>query len=160
MPITYRKILKEDNPILAKMIRSIFEIYDAPRSGTVYSDPTTDDLHTIFQKKGSSLNVADSDGLAIGCCGVFPTKGLPVGYVELVKFYLDSNFHGRGIGKKLFELTMEDAVTLGYNHIYIESLPHFSRALNIYEKYGFRRIEKPLGNSSHTSCNIWMEKIL
>lgn len=160
MAITYRKILKEDNPILAKMIRSIFEIYNAPRSGTVYSDPTTDDLHTIFQKEGSSLNVADSDGLAVGCCGVFPTKGLPEGYVELVKFYLNSNFHSRGIGKKLFELTIEDAVALGYYYIYLESLPHFSRALNIYEKYGFRRIENPLGNSCHTSCNIWMEKIL
>lgn len=160
MPVTYRKILKEDNHVLAKMIRKIFEIYDAPRSGTVYSDPTTDDLHTLFQKEGSSLNVAVYDGVAVGCCGVYPTEGLPEGYTELVKFYLDSNFHGMGIGKKLFDITLEDAVMLGYDHIYLESLPHFSSALRIYENCGFRRIDNPLGNSCHTSCNIWMEKSL
>jgi putative acetyltransferase len=158
MSVTYRKILKEDNPVLAKMIRSLFEIYDAPRSGTVYSDPTTDNLNSLFQKEGSTLNVAVSDGLAIGCCGVFPTEGLPEGYVELVKFYLDSEYHGIGIGKKLFDLTVEDAVMLGYDNIYLESLPHFSNALRIYENYGFRKIENPMGNSCHSSCNIWMVK--
>lgn len=158
MSVIFRKVIRKDNPFLAKMIRSLFEIFDAPRSGTVYSDPTTDDLYSLFQKEGSTLNVAVSNGLAIGCCGIFPTEGLPQGYAELVKYYLDSKYHGMGIGKKMFDQTIEDAILIGYNKIYIESLPHFSNALKIYEKYGFRRLENPMGNSCHTSCNIWMVK--
>ena len=32
----------EDNLPLAKMIREVFTEHDAPRIGTVFSDPTTD----------------------------------------------------------------------------------------------------------------------
>jgi putative acetyltransferase len=43
--ITIRTILPTDNPILAKIIRDVFIEHDAPQHGTVYSDPTTDDLY-------------------------------------------------------------------------------------------------------------------
>jgi len=40
----------EDNLLLAKLIRQVFIEYNAPQNGTVYSDPTTDDLYTLFKK--------------------------------------------------------------------------------------------------------------
>ncbi len=39
-----RKIQESDNKCLALLIRNVFEEYNAPREGTVYSDPTTDNL--------------------------------------------------------------------------------------------------------------------
>ncbi len=35
-----REVRKEDNPNLARMIRRVFKEFDAPTTGTVYSDPT------------------------------------------------------------------------------------------------------------------------
>ncbi len=50
------RINKEgDSMILAKIIREVFEEHDAPKNRTVYSDPTTDSLYTLFLAKGSAL---------------------------------------------------------------------------------------------------------
>lgn len=151
-----RKLEKEDNPYLAKMIRGVFEEFDAPRLGTVYSDPTTDDFFELFQESRSLLWVAEEEGKAVGCCGIFPTEGLEKGCAELVKFYLAAPYRAKGIGRALLQQSIYSARDLGYTSIYLESLPHFSRALGIYHNLGFRKLEKPLGNSGHTGCNVWM----
>ena len=58
------------------------------------------------------------------------------------------------------EESIEFAKNAGYQSIYIESLPEFSAAVSIYEKRGFSYLEKPLGNSGHSGCNLWMIKHL
>ena len=155
-----RKIKKVDNAELAAMIRGVFEEHDAPRQGTVYSDPTTDRLYELFGEPGSVLWVAEEQENILGCCGIFPTEGLPLGCAELVKYYLPLSTRGRGIGKALMEKSMESAKELGYKEVYIESLPAFSKAVRIYEKQGFKRLSMPLGNSGHPGCNIWMLKTI
>ena len=155
-----RQIRKADNQELAIMIRKVFEEFDAPRVGTVYSDPTTDDLHGLFKAPGSVLWVAEENGLPVGCCGIYPTTGLEKGCAELVKFYLSADERGKGTGKLLMQHSINSARKMGYESLYIESLPHFSRALGMYEALGFKALEKPLGNSGHTGCNIWMIKTL
>ena len=54
--------------------------------------------------------------------------------------------------------TIDSAKEFGYTHIYLESLPHFSKAISMYEESGFITIDKQLGNSGHSSCNVWMLK--
>jgi putative acetyltransferase len=153
-----RKILKEDNPVVAKMIRQVFIEHNAPQKGTVYSDPTTDHLFTLFQKEKSVLWVAEVNENIVGCCGVYPTDGLPEKCVELVKFYLNAKYRGKGIGKHLMEKSIQSAKDFGYTSVYIESLPEFAKAINMYKKQGFVTLDHPLGASGHTSCNIWMLK--
>lgn len=154
--ITLREVKKEDNFRLAELIRKVFDEHKAPRHGTVYSDPATDDLNSLFKKEGALLLVAEAEGQICGCCGIYPTEGLDGNTAELVKFYLDSNYRGMGIGKTLMEKCIEAAKSMGYKKLYIESMPEFSHAVRIYEKQGFRNIGHPLGNSGHTSCSIWM----
>jgi putative acetyltransferase len=155
-----RRIEKKDNLALAKMIRKVFEEHDAPKKGTVYSDPITDNLYELFQTPGSILWVAEINNEIIGCCGVFPTNGLPVNCAELVKFYLSQDVRGKGIGKKLMQKSIQSAKDFKYTQLYLESLPQFSKAVSIYEKQGFEKLNQPLGNSGHITCNIWMLKEL
>ncbi len=155
-----RKVKKEDNVPLANMIRKVFVEFDAPRTGTVFSDPTTDRLYELFQTENSLLWVAEIDHEAVGCCGIYPTIGLPENHVELVKFYLSAQWRGRGIGKLLMEKSIASARAIGYSALYLESLPDFSTAVRMYEKQGFVTLQQPLGDSGHTSCNIWMLKQL
>jgi putative acetyltransferase len=160
MSIIYREVQKTDNAILAPLIRAVFIEHNAPRLNTVYSDPTTDDLFGLFQVEKSILYVAEVDGEIAGCCGIYPTEGLPQGYAELVKFYLRAEYRGKGIGKQLIEKCFDNAKQFGYSGIYIESFPNFSQAVYLYEKLGFKSIPNPLGNSGHTACTIWMIKEL
>ncbi|RPI45232.1 MAG: GNAT family N-acetyltransferase [Bacteroidetes bacterium] len=156
----YREVERGDNPLLARMIREVFEEHEAPRVGTVYSDPTTDDLYGLFRKERSVLFVAEIDGKPAGCCGVYPSAGLPVGVAELVKFYLAAGARGKGTGRKLMELSIRKAREFGYKQLYLESLPQYARAIGIYEKQGFTPLERPMGKWEHNACNIWMIKEL
>lgn len=155
-----RQIKKDDNLSLATMIREVFHEHDAPQQGTVYSDPTTDNLFDLFQTEKSILWVAEIDNEVVGCCGIYPTIGLQKNCVELVKFYLSAKSRGKGIGKTLMEKSIESAREFGYTELYLESLPIYSKAVRIYEKQGFVKLEKPLGDSGHTTCDIWMLKEL
>ncbi|TYP97923.1 putative acetyltransferase [Tenacibaculum adriaticum] len=158
MKVTIRQIEQKDNASLANMIRTVFEQHNAPKEGTVYTDPTTNNLYELFRTPKSILWVAEVNSKAIGCCGIYPTIGLEKDCVELVKFYLSEDARGKGIGKQLMQKSVESAKELGYNQIYLESLPVFSKAVGMYEKLGFERLVKPLGESGHTTCNIWMLK--
>jgi putative acetyltransferase len=158
--IIIREISEEDNASLAKMIRSVFEEYDVPRQGTVYSDASTDDLFRLFRKAKSTLWVLAVNNHAEGCCGIYPTEGLAENCAELVKFYLSKKVRGKGFGKELMEKSIESARQFGYKYLYLESFPHFAKAVSIYEKQGFGKLEHPLGNSGHCACTIWMMKEL
>jgi putative acetyltransferase len=155
-----RKVIKEDNAALATLIRDVFDEYNAPKQCTVYSDPTTDDLYTLFQHERSVLWTALLNNKILGCCGIYPTEGLEEDYAELAKFYLLKEARGKGIGKQLMLLCFQSAKEFGYKKIYLESFPEFSEAIGMYEKYGFTRLNEPLGNSGHTACTIWMIKDL
>ncbi len=160
MDFTIRTVQLADNSELAEVIRSCFHDFNAPTKGTVYEDPTTDDLFSLFQTEKSMLFVAESKGKVLGCCGLYPTSGLEKYTIELVKFYLAKEFRNKGIGKKLFETCLIEAQKLSFDYVYIESLPEFSAAVELYKAYEFHHLDKPLGNSGHTGCNIWMKKKL
>ncbi|HLP93843.1 MAG TPA: GNAT family N-acetyltransferase [Saprospiraceae bacterium] len=155
-----RKVQKEDEPQLAALIRAVFEEHNAPTEGTVYSDPTTDHLYDLFQAERAVLWVAAVNGELVGCCGVYPTEGLPNDTAELVKFYILSKARGIGIGKQLMEKAISSAGAFGYRNIYLESMPEFAKAVSIYQKLGFHSLDSAMGNSGHTSCTIWMLKSL
>jgi putative acetyltransferase len=157
---TIRKIGKEDNPVLASIIRRTFEEFKANTAGTVYEDPTTDDLYRLFDREDAVCWVAVVNGEIGGCAGIYPTEGLPAGCCEFVKFYLAPPARGKGIGGQLMDTCVQSAKELGYTHIYLESLPTFSKAIGLYTKAGFSHLTAPLGNSGHFGCNIWMIKQL
>jgi len=158
--IVIRQVSATDNAPLAKVIRDVFHEYEAPREGTVYTDPTTDHLYELFHTPKSALFVAELNNKVIGCCGIYPTKGLPDGCTEIVKFYISNEGRGQGYGKLLYKACEDAAIALNYNQLYIESIPQFNTAIGIYEKLGFQSLTAPLGNSGHFGCNIWLLKTL
>jgi len=160
MEIQIRKINEGDNAAIAALIRKVLTEFKRNQDGTVFTDPTTDDLFSLFNTKNSIYWIAEAQGEILGGCGIYPTEGLPEGCAELVKFYLSPESRGKGIGKKLLEQSFESAKTMGFNQLYLESFPEFLTAIALYEKYGFKYRSEALGNSGHFACNVWMVKDL
>jgi putative acetyltransferase len=160
MAVTVRKIEAADNKATAEMIRTILREFKIDKPGTVYTDPTTDDLSTLFEQPGSAYWIAEEDGEIIGGCGIYPTAGLPDGCVELVKLYTSAASRGKGVGKLLMEKSIESAQHFGYNEVYLESFPELTTAIYMYEKAGFKKLSAALGNSGHYACNVWMLLVL
>lgn len=149
-----------DNIALAKVIRAALKEFGANKPGTVYFDASTDTLYEVFRAPRSVYFVATINDIVVGGSGIYPTENLPQGTCELVKLYLDPSARGTGLGKQLMEMSLQWAKENGYNQVYLESMPELSKAVSIYEKLGFKRIDHPLGNSGHSGCDIWMTKQL
>ena len=153
----FRTIEQRDNATIAKIIRSSLDSHGLGIPGTVYTDPTTDDLYTLFKNKDSIYYIAEEGGKVLGGCGLFPTKGLPDGYIELVKLYLSDEAKGQGLGEKLMRHCITWAKKKGYTHLYLETINELSSAIKLYKKLSFKHIDHPLGDSGHNACEIWMQ---
>ena len=159
-PVTIRTIQPADNPALAVIIRNALTEFGANKPGTVYYDATTDALYNLFQQQGSIYYVAEANGELMGGAGIFPSPGLPADTCELVKMYLSPNARGKGIGKMLIEKALQFAQNAGYLKVYIETMPELRKAMSVYEKFGFKYLDGPMGNTGHFGCEIWMLKEL
>lgn len=159
--VVIRKIQPQDNPLIAKIIRTALEEYGEAQPGTVYTDPTTDHIYENFKTTAKSAYfIAEINGEVIGGSGIFPTKNLPDGYAELVKIYLKTEYRAKGIGRQLMNKSITFAAEKGYSHLYIESFPSLTEAIDLYKKVGFKMINKRMGDSGHFACNVWMSKKL
>lgn len=158
--INIRKLCEADNASIASIIREVLREFGANKPGTVYFDPTTDDLYHLFSEPDSAYFIAEVGGSVVGGCGVFPTPGLPEGCCELVKLYLLPAIRGRGLGLMLIEKCFQKAINLGYVQMYLETMPELHNAIGIYEKAGFTYLPGPLGKSGHFGCDLWMSKNL
>ena len=160
MSIIIRPIEQKDNVKIAAIIRAILTEHGMNKPGTVFTDPTTDQLFELFKTPNSFYWVVEDGDKILGGCGVYPTEGLPEGCIELVKLYLSKELRGEGLGKKLMEMSTEKAKELGFNQIYLESMPELNSAVGLYEKLGYKVLENPLGQSGHFACDLWMVKEL
>ena len=154
--IIIRKLELKDNTALAAIIRNSLAEHGANKPGTVFFDPTTDDLESLFRESGSWYFVAELNEKVLGGAGIFPSAGLPDGICELVKMYLIPDARRIGLGRKLISMCLDKATENGYTQIYLETLPELKQAVKVYEKFGFTYLKGPLGNTGHFGCNVWM----
>jgi putative acetyltransferase len=161
MSITIRPIQLTDNAEMANIIRTSLEEFNANKPGTVYFDNATDHLFEIFATTPNSIYfVVEQEEKIFGGGGVFPTENLPDKTCELVKMYLTKSARGLGLGRMLIEHCMSAAKQLGYDKMYLETMPELINAIKLYQLYGFQNLNHSLGNSGHCGCGIWMLKEL
>ena len=158
--ISIEKIQQGDNPAIAKLIREVLTEFGANKPGTVFTDPTTDNLHLLFQTPKAHYFIAKDKGNIVGGCGIYPTKGLPEGCVELVKLYVAKSHRSIGLGKQLMEKSIAAAISEGYRELYLETLPELHVAVGLYEHLGFEYLNQPYGDSGHFACDLWMRKLI
>ena len=156
--VIIREIHPADNPSLAIIVRSTLAEFGANKPGTVYYDPTTDHLFELFQKENSIYYVALINNDIVGGAGIFPSAGLEKDTCELVKMYLLPPARGIGLGKHLIDRCIQFAKDAGYKHVYLETMPELKTAVGVYEKFGFRYLDGPRGNTGHFGCDVWMMK--
>jgi len=158
--IQIRLIDKNDNKVLASIIRNALKEFGANKPGTVYFDDSTDKLFELFQQAKSAYHVAIINNEVVGGGGIFYTPGLDEDTCELVKLYLSPASRGLGVGKLLMKQCLHTAKELGFKKVYLETMPELTSAIPMYEKFGFTYLKTPMGNSGHGGCDIWMLKEL
>jgi putative acetyltransferase len=146
----------EDDSELANIIRATLTEFGLNKPGTVYYDKETDHLSEVFKTQGSVYYVARNGKKILGGAGIYPSNGLPEQTCELVKMYLVPEARNMGLGSLLIQKAIQFAKKAGYSQIYLESMPELNKALSTYARFGFQRLDKPLGNTGHFGCDVWM----
>lgn len=158
--IVIREIEPQDNAQLEQVIRGCFHEFEIPLEGTAYSDTETTMMFESYQNDNDVYFVIGTSGEILGGGGVKPLKDFESEVCEIQKMYFSPKLRGKGYGRALFEKCMQTAKDLGYKQCYLESASQLKAAIHIYESYGFKHLEKELGNTGHYSCGVWMIKDL
>lgn len=143
-PFTIRQIRASDNEAIAKIIRENLEYFHLDIPGTAYFDKSLDTLSKFYQDTpGSRYFIAtDEHGNVVGGVGIAPFAGF-ARCAEIQKLYLAQGVKGKGLGIALMQRAEEEAICTGYRQLYLETHSNLVAALHLYEKMGFRQIEKP-----------------
>jgi putative acetyltransferase len=153
-----REIKPTDNKEVAKIIRSVILEMGAPKVGTAYEDKATDNMFETYQKEKSSYFVLEHNNTIVGGAGIAQLDNYDGNVCELQKMYFLPIARGKGLGSKLITICLEKAKELGFETCYLETLPYMKAAVKLYNKYGFKNLDKPMGNTCHYNCNVWMIK--
>jgi len=74
--------------------------------------------------------------------------------------YFMPEARGKGWGSKMMATCLDFAKEAGFEQCYLETMPYMDDARKLYFKSGFKSIPKPMGNTGHYSCTVWMLKDL
>lgn len=160
MPMHIREIQQSDNPEVAAVIRKVFISDDYPKTGTAFEDPQLEFMFETYQQPNSAYFVIEVEGRIVGGAGIGPLQNSDENICELQKMYFLEEVRGKGWGTLMIQKCLEKAIAFGFEKCYLETLPEMLSAQNLYQKVGFNYLETALGSTGHTSCPVWMIKVL
>ncbi len=115
-------------------------------------DEELEHLEEKYGLPGGRLYLAYWDGELAGCVGMKKLDGVTG---ELKRLYVRPAFRGQRLGRKLAERIIEDARSLGYTRLKLDTMPELVSARHMYENMGFHVTERY--NNSPLDTTIFME---
>lgn len=158
--IVIREIEQKDDPKIAKAIRSVLIEMGVPKVGTAYEDLSLDCMTETYNKPKAKYFVLASGSEILGGAGIAPLENYSGNVCELQKMYFMPSIRGKGFGLKMMTRCLDFAKSAGYQHCYLETMPYMDDARKLYKKVGFEFIDKPMGDTGHYSCTVYMLKKL
>ena len=159
--ITIRPITAQDDQVIAEIVRQNLKAYHLEIPGTAYFDPELDCLSGYYcaQPDKRRYFVAElEDGTVIGGVGIAEFSGF-AHCAELQKLYLVDEAKGKGFGKQLMQTAEQYAKAAGYRLLYLETHSNLETAIGLYEKLGFRQIEKPAAVLHSTMNRFYLKQL-
>ncbi|MGC2111221.1 MAG: GNAT family N-acetyltransferase [Candidatus Korobacteraceae bacterium] len=96
-------------------------------------------LPGVYAPPKGSLLLAMVVGQPVGCVGLrpFPLQGA----CEMKRLYVRPPFRGGNVGKKLMDRVLQEARTLGYSALRLDTHPPtMQAAVALYKRLGFREV--------------------
>ena len=149
--LTIRRAVAADAPVVSELaLRTFLEAFAA--------DNNPDDLAAYTAKSygvpQQAAEIADPGMITL----LAEIGGTPAGYaqvrrdtpaepvrhvpdvVEVVRFYVDAPWHGRGVAQRLMDAVMDAARELGGSSLWLSVWERNPRGIAFYRKYGFRDV--------------------
>ena len=105
-------------------------------------------------REGVAFFVIRQDGAPAGCGGI---QLFGIEYGEVKRMYVRPACRGRGMGRMMLDRLAEHALEHGVTLLRLETGIHQREAIELYERYGFRRIG-PFGAYKPDPLAVFFEK--
>jgi putative acetyltransferase len=155
-----RKIRPSDNPTLTSIIQTTMTEFNASGVGFSIHDPEVMNMYQTYHQKQHAYFVICDGATIFGGAGIAPLAGAMPEMAELRKMYFLPAIRGLGLGQKIIERCLAEAIHFGFTHCYLETLKSMKGAEKLYIKNGFRPLDAPLGATGHFSCDSFYLKDL
>ena len=157
--IKYREMTESDNEAVAKLVRDNLKQFGLDLPGTVYFDDLLDRLSDFYGNKERRYFVIENEtGKVIGGIGFAKFEPMK-DTAELQKLYLDDSAKGFRLGYDMIEFIENKMREAGYEQSYLETHDNLQAAIHLYEKSGYKEIERPK-EVVHSTMNRFFLKIL
>jgi putative acetyltransferase len=139
-------------------IRALFEEYVAWLGVDLAYQGFDDELANLpgcYAPPGGRLLLALDGDVPIGCVGMRPFGD---GMCEMKRLYVRSQYQGHGIGRALADRVITEARHAGYTTMVLDTLPHMTGAIRLYESLGFKR--RPAYYDTPLAETVFFERVL
>lgn len=97
-----------------------------------------------YQPPAGRLLLAVMDQELAGCIAL---RELGAGACEMKRLYLNPEFRGQGLGRKLVDRIISEAREIGYKRMCLDTLPpKMNKAISLYRALGFKEISPYYSN--------------
>ncbi|HMS39881.1 MAG TPA: GNAT family N-acetyltransferase [Pyrinomonadaceae bacterium] len=153
------KIIQAETPEQIEQARKLFREYEAwfeIKLCFQNFDEEVANLPGKYSAPDGRLFLAFADENLAGCIAL---RKLEDKICEMKRLFVKNEFRGQKIGVALIEKIIEEAQKIGYEKMRLDTFPpKMSKAVSLYESYGFREIapyyHNPFGET------LFLEKIL
>lgn len=121
-------------------------------------EQTLRDPQGAVLSKGGRIFFAVQDGEPVGCCALVFRKP---GEFELAKMAVAESHRRAGIGRRVLEQVIAEALSMGVARLYLETNQTLVAAIRLYESMGFTHVPpERVEASEYSRANVFMELAL
>lgn len=150
-----RPIRADDDAAMAAIIHTVMPEFGADGCGFALHDPEVDWMSRAYAGPRHAYFVLEREGEVLGGGGIAPLAGGDADTCELRKMYFLPQARGLGAGSAMMARCLAAARAAGFRQCYLETLTGMDAAMRLYQRSGFRRIERAMGATGHGGCNIF-----
>ena len=151
----FRPATNRDTSKIVDLIKLILAEFSLEYS-TDSTDMDLTDIEESYSGNGGIFEVIENESKEI--IGTSALFRINESTCMLRKMYLDKRYRKLGLGKKIMERILNFARDLNFKEIVLETNTSMIAAIQLYEKYGFKKIDNLDDTSSR--CNLTMKKDL
>jgi len=138
--------------------RELFREYEKGLGVSLCFQDFDKELATLpgaYSRPRGRLLLARVAGAPAACAALRPQPG---DAAEMKRLYVRPRFRGMGLGRALAEIIVDEARSLGYASVRLDTLPTMREAHGLYEAMGFREVapyyENPVAGTLYLELTL------